>query len=89
MKTHVHVKGKNATTFGIGSGEAVPWRRKNVGRACGKLTSLSEDGILGWRSCGALVVDGKRLWRTKAAGMKPPSKRQSTWSDTRRGGCAS
>ena len=34
-------EGKKATTLGIGIGEAVLWRRKKVGRALGKLTSLA------------------------------------------------
>ena len=37
--------GKKDTTLGIGIGEAVLWRRKKVGRAPGKLTSLWEEGV--------------------------------------------
>ena len=38
-------KGKQASTLGIEFGEAVMWRRKRIGAALGKLTSLWEDGI--------------------------------------------
>ena len=72
------IKGKKATTLGIGIGEAVLWRRKKVGRALGKLTSLWEDGIfLGvMGKSGELILgDGKGVWKTRTVHRKPPSER--------------
>ena len=71
-------KGKKATTLGIGIGEAVLWRRKKVGGALGKLTSLWEDGIfLGvMGKSGELIVgDGKGVWKTRTVHRKPHSER--------------
>ena len=71
-------KGKKATTLGISIGEAVLWRRKKVGEALGKLTSLCEDGIfLGvMGNSGELIVgDGKGLWKTRTVHHKPHSAR--------------
>ena len=69
-------KGKKATTLGIGIGDL--WRRKKVGRACGKLTSLWEDGIFlgAMGNSGELVVgDAKGVWNTRTVHRKPHSER--------------
>ena len=71
-------KGKKATTLGVGIGEAVLWRRKKLGGALGKLTSLWEDGIfLGiMGKSGELVIgDGKGVWKTRTVHRKPPGER--------------
>ena len=60
-------KGKKATTLGIEIGEAILWRRKKIGGALGKLTSLWESGIyLGimGKSNEMIVGDGKGGWKT-------------------------
>ena len=69
-------KGSKVTTLGIG--EAVLWRRKKVGGAIGKLTSLWEDGIfLGvMGKSGELIVgDVMGVWKTRTVHRKPHSER--------------
>ena len=54
MTAYERNTGKKATTLSSGIGDAVLWRRQEVGRALGELTSLWEDGIF-------LEVMGKRF----------------------------
>ena len=71
-------KGKKATTLGIEFGEAVLWRRKKVGGALAKMTSLWEDGVyLGVtvKSGEMIVGDGSGVWKTRSVNRKPLSER--------------
>ena len=71
-------KGKPARTPGIAFGEAVLWRRKLVGGALGKLTSLWEEGVfLGIKGrTGELVVgDARGVWKTRTVQRRPYEER--------------
>lgn len=79
-------KGKKATTLGLEIGEAVLWRRKKIGGAMGKLTSLWEDGIyLGimGKSGEMIAGDGRGVWKTRSIQGSPwenvGARRRSTW----------
>ena len=67
-------KGKKAMTLGLEIGEAVLWRRKKIGGAMGKLSSLLEDGVyLGiiGKSNEMIIGDGKGVWKTRSVQRKP------------------
>ena len=70
-------QGKMATSLGIAIGEAVLWRRKKIGGALGKLTSLWEDGIfLGvMGKSGELIGDGRGVWKTRTVHRRPATER--------------
>ena len=71
-------KGKKATTLGLELGEAVLWRRKKIGGALGKLTTLWEDGVyLGimGKSGEIIIGDGKGVWKTRSVHRKPAGDR--------------
>ena len=75
-------KGKAAKVSGLEFGEAVLWKRKRVGGALGKLTSLWGDGVfLGakGKSGEFIVGDAKGSWRTRTIQRKPVVER---WSIT-------
>ena len=64
--------------MGIEIGEAVLWRRKRIGGALGKLTSLWEDGIyLGvmGKSNEIIMRDGQGVWKTRSVQRKPIGER--------------
>jgi hypothetical protein len=67
-------KGKRAKTKGVEFGEAILWRRKPVGNALGKLTSMWEHGVfLGVKGkSGEMIVgDSKGVWKTRTIHRKP------------------
>ena len=71
-------KGKKASTIGLELGEAVLWRRKRIGQALGKLTSLWEDGIclgLMGKSNEVIIGDGRGVWKTRSVQRKPIGER--------------
>ena len=71
-------KGKKATTLGIEIGESIFLRRKRIGGALGKLTTLWETGIfLGimGKSNEVIVGDGKGIWKTRSIYRKPLGER--------------
>ena len=68
-------KGKNAKVLGMQFGEAIPWKRRPVGGALGKLSCLWEDdglylGIRG-QSGELIVSDREGVWRTRTVQRKP------------------
>jgi hypothetical protein len=76
-------KGKRCSTLGIEFGEAVMWRRKHIGGALGKLTSLWEDGIyLGvvGKSGEFMVGDGRGIWKTRSIQRKPLGERWDAYT---------
>lgn len=73
-------KGKRAKTLGIEFGEAVLWRRKPLGGALAKLTSMWEDGVyLGVKGkSGEIIVgDPSGVWKTRSVQRKPIDERWS------------
>ena len=71
-------KGKAARTYGLEFGEAVLWKRRKVGGALGKLTSLWGDGVfLGvkGKSGEFIIGDAKGCWRTRTVARKPVDER--------------
>ena len=71
-------KGKAARCSGIEFGEAVLWRKKRVGGALGKLSSMWEDGVfLGVKGkTGEFIIgDEKGVWKTRTVQRKPMEER--------------
>ena len=66
-------KGKASKSYGLEFGEGVLWKRKRVGNALGKLTSLWGDGVfLGvkGKSVEFVVCDAAGVWKTRTIQRK-------------------
>jgi hypothetical protein len=66
-------KGKKATALGMEFGEAIYWRRKKIGGALGKMTSLWDEGVyLGimGKSNEIIVGDERGVWKARSVMRK-------------------